>query len=290
MDWTPEGKTAVVTGANTGIGKEIARELVARGAHVVIASRNRDKCEAAARDIQDRTGKDAVEVMAVDLANFASVRAFADDYLASGRPLHILVNNAGGTWSQRRPTDDGHETTFQVNHLGPFLLTNLLISRLKESAPARIVTTSSTGHNFSRGLDFDDLDREKRPYKSMQAYGDSKLCNIYSTKELARRLEGTGVTAYSFHPGFVRTEFAQGGDTFLLSIGTKLGSPFARSPKKGAETGVFLAACPDLDGLNGEYFFNGKPKRTSSVAQDDAAARRLWEVSEQMVGLSGDRA
>lgn len=287
MSWDIEGKTAVVTGGNSGIGKAIAAELVARGAEVVIASRDLEKCEAAAEDIRNRTGGGVVDVMTVDLASFESVRGFAKTYNDSGRPLHVLVNNAGGTWSQRRVTEDGHETTFQVNHLGPFLLTNLVLDRLKQSAPSRIVTTSSAGHNFSRGLDFDDLDRERRRYAGMRAYADSKLCNIYFARELARRLDGTGVTAYSFHPGFVRTNFGHEGDTFLLSIGARLGAPFARSPKKGAETGVHLATSPDVDDRGGQYFFDGKPKRTSAAARDDDAAARLWEVSEEIVGLAG---
>lgn len=290
MTWGVEGKTAIVTGANTGIGKEMARALVARGASVVIASRNLGKCEAAAKEIAAGTGRDTVEVMRLDLANFDSVRSFARHFLESRRPLHVLANNAGGTWSRRRRTDDGHETTFQVNHLGPFLLTNLLLERMKESAPARIVITSSTGHNFSRGLDFDDLDGESRRYKSMRVYGDSKLCNVYLAKELTRRLEGTGVTAYSFHPGFVRTEFARGGDTRLLSIGTRLGSAFARSPRKGAETGVYLATEPGIEDLSGEYFFNCKPKRSSKASHDAEASARLWELSEEIVGLTGSRA
>lgn len=289
MTWSIEGKTAIVTGANTGIGKEFARALVTGGANVVIASRNLEKCQAAAKEIGDQTGKDTVEVMVVDLANLDSVRRFVAEFLASERPLHVLANNAGGTWSRRRVTDDGHETTFQVNHLGPFLLTVLLLERLKGSAPARIINTSSTGHNFSRGLDFDDLDRTRRRYRSMRAYADSKLCNIYFARELARRLEGSGVTAYSFHPGAVRTEFALGGDTRLLAAGARLGAPFLRSPKKGAETGVYLATAPDVEQFHGEYFFNCKPKRTSSEANDDAAAARLWEVSEEIVGLAEAR-
>ncbi|MBI2167922.1 MAG: SDR family oxidoreductase [Actinobacteria bacterium] len=258
MTWDVEGKTALVTGANSGI---------------------------AADELTKRTGV-PVEVMTVDLASLESVRKFAAEFLAGHDALHILVNNAGGTWSQRRVTEDGHETTFQVNHLGPFLLTHLLLERIKASAPARIVNTSSTGHNFSKGLDFEDLDRERRRYASMRAYADSKLCNIYFAQQLADRLEGTGVTAYSFHPGFVRTNFGHEGDTFLLSIGARLGSPFARSPKKGAETGVHLASEPGIEDLNGQYFFNCKPKRTSKAAQDGAAACRLWDVSEELVGLT----
>lgn len=289
MSWDVKGKTAVVTGSNSGIGKEIALGLAEQGATVVLGVRNMDKGSAAAKEMRERTGGGDVEVMQIDLALFDSVREFAKQFLAAHDQLHLLVNNAGGTWSQRRVTGDGHETTFQVNHLGGFLLTNLLLGRLKESAPARIVTTSSGAHKGTRGLNFDDLDRERRHYLGMGAYNDSKLCNVHFTQELARRLEGTGVTAYSFHPGFVRTNFGREGDTFLLSLGTRLVAPFARSPKKGAETGLYLASEPDIEAMSGEYFFDRKVARRSRHGRDDEAAHRLWEVSEQMVGLAGAR-
>lgn len=286
MSWTVEGKTAVVTGGNSGIGKELAAALAEQGAEVVLPVRSRERGEKAAAEIEERTGH-PVELADLDLASFASVRKFAEGFLATDRPLHVLVNNAGGTWSRCRETEDGHETTFQVNHLGGFLLTNLLLERIKASAPARIVTTSSGGHRATRGLDFGDLDRSRRRYVGFRAYVDSKLCNILFTRELARRLEGTGVTATCFHPGFVRTHFAQEGDTLVMAFGTRILSPFARSPRKGAETGVHLAVSPQVEGVSGEYFFNNRPSRTSGSARDDDAARRLWDVSEEMVGLKG---
>lgn len=286
MTWAVEGKTAIVTGGNSGIGKEIAAGLLERGMQVVLPVRSPPKGEQARDELVERTGNDAVELTDVDFASLASVRAFAKRFLDTHDALHVLVNNAGGTWSQRQETEDGHETTFQVNHLGAFLLTNLLLDRLKESAPARVVTTSSGAHKGSRGLDFGDLDRERRRYRGMGAYNDSKLCNIYFTRELARRLEGTGVVANCFHPGFVRTNFGREGDTFLLSIGTRIVAPFARRPAKGAETGLYLATAPEVADVSGEYFFDNKPARVRAVARDDDAARRLWEISDRLTGAS----
>ena len=285
MTWDVRGKTTVVTGANSGIGKEIAAGLAEAGALVVVAVRDADKGQAAARELEGRAPGASVEVMTLDLADLRSVRGFAKEFLDRHEALHVLVNNAGGIWSPRRATEDGHELTFQVNHLGPFLLTNLLMDRMKESTPARIVTTSSGAHRGSRGLDFDDLDRDRRRYRATKAYSDSKLANIYFTRELARRLAGSGVSATCFHPGTVRTGFTGGGDFPLLSIGWKIGSIALRPPRKGAETGLYLATSPEVEGVSGEYFFDKKPSDVSSQAQDEDAARRLWEMSAEMVGF-----
>lgn len=287
MTWTVEGKTALVTGGNSGIGKEIAAELAERGSDVVIASRNPGKGESAAAELRERTGHDGVEFMSLDLASFASVRGFAKRFLDEREALHVLVNNAGLTLSRREETEDGHEATFQINHLGPFLLTRLLLDRVVASAPARIVNVSSGAHKASRGLDFDDLDRQRRRYRGMAAYNDSKLCNVYFTREFDRRLGTEGVTVNAFHPGFVRTNFSFEGDTFLLSLGIRIGSLFARSPARGARTGVHLVASPDVDGVSGAYFFNEQPAKISRIARDDEAAPRLWEVSERLTGLEG---
>lgn len=285
MTWTVEGKTALITGGNSGIGKEIAAGLAERGADVVIASRTPDKGRAAVADLRERTGRDAVAFLPLDLTSFASVRDFALRFLEERDALHVLVNNAGLTLSHRRETEDGHEVTFQTNHLGPFLLTHLLLDRLVDSAPARIVNVSSGAHKASRGLDFDDLDRGRRRYRGMAAYNDSKLCNVYFTRELARRLDGRGVTVNAFHPGFVRTNFARGGDTFLLALGIRLGALFARSPARGARAGVHLAVSPEVDGASGGYYYDERPARISRRARDDEAARRLWAVSERLTGL-----
>jgi NAD(P)-dependent dehydrogenase (short-subunit alcohol dehydrogenase family) len=198
-----DGRTIVVTGGNSGIGKEAAVELAGMGAHVVVAARNRAKGETALAEIKQRSGRDTAELADLDLASIASIRAFADSFLASHNRLDVLLNNAGLTLRKRRETADGFEMVFGVNHLGHFLLTSLLRDRLVASAPARVVNVASTAHHYARrGLDFDDLMATNR-YHSFLVYGRSKLANILFSRELARRLDGTGVTANSVHPGFV---------------------------------------------------------------------------------------
>lgn len=279
------GNVAVITGGNTGIGKEAAVGLARLGAHVLITSRNDERGREARDDIAARTGNESVEVMQLDLASFRSIRSFAADVLDRFDRLDVLVNNAGLILLRRRKTEDGFEETFGVNHLGHFLLTNLLLDRVRASAPSRVVVVSSNAHKGAkRGLDFDDLQGEHR-YRCVDAYSKSKLANIYFTRELARRLDGTGVTANALHPGFVRSDFGRGGDLGgLYGWGNKyLAGPFAISPEKGSRTTIYLASSPEVDGVTGRYFYKSKPATPSSVAQDDAEARRLWDVSEQLV-------
>ncbi len=194
------------------------------------------------------------------------------------------MNNAGVVLTERRETEDGFESTFAINHLGPFLLTDLLLERIKASAPARIVNVASTAHRGARrGLDFDDLHATRR-YKGMRVYSQSKLANIFFTKELARRLAGTGVTVNAVHPGTVRTGYGRDGDsTGLLKIGLALGSRFFLSPEKGADTSVYLASAPEVADVTGEYFIKRKARQPSAAARDDEAARKLWEASEALV-------
>jgi NAD(P)-dependent dehydrogenase (short-subunit alcohol dehydrogenase family) len=278
------GKTALVTGANTGIGKEIAVGLARQGARLLFTSRDDSRGRAALEDIRQRGESDAVEFVHLDLASLASVRECARDVLERCEHLDVFVANAGGVWSQRRLTHDGLEMTLGVNHFGHFALTAHLLDRLKASAPARIVLTASGAHRTARrGIAFDDLRRERR-YRGMQVYGESKLANILFTRELTRRLERTDVTVNCFHPGFVASEFGQGGDTTLLALGARLGRVFARSPERGAETGVWLASAPELEGVSGGYYFDRKLARLSRAARDDDAAARLWDVSEELVG------
>ena len=223
--------------------------------------------------------------MPLDLASFRSIRSFAADVLDHFDRLDVLVDNAGLILLRRRETDDGFEETFGVNHLGHFLLTDLLLERLYASAPARVVVVSSNAHKGARrGLDFDDLQGERR-YRWMDAYSKSKLANIYFTRELARRIDGTGVTVNALHPGFVRSDFGRGGDLGgVYGWGIKyLASPFAISPERGARTTVYLASSPEVGSFSGGYFCKCRPAVPSAAAQDDAAARRLWEVSEQLV-------
>lgn len=281
------GKVAIVTGANTGIGKETAIGLASRGARVVITSRDTERGSEAVTDIRGRTGSTAVDAMALDLASFASIHRFAADFLDRFDRLDVLVNNAGLVQRRRTETADGFETTFGVNHLGHFLLTTLLLDRIQASAPARIVVVSSDAHRQARrGLDFDDL-QSQRSYRPFAVYAKSKLANIYFARELARRLEGRGVTANSLHPGFVGSRFARDGDTGLLgNIVMVVARPLALSPEAGARTSVWLAASPEVEGITGGYFAKCAPVEPTAIAQDDEAARRLWAISEELIARS----
>jgi NAD(P)-dependent dehydrogenase (short-subunit alcohol dehydrogenase family) len=279
------GNVVLITGGNTGIGKEAAVGLAGLGARVVITSRNEERGRAAREEIVARSGNGAVEVMALDLASFRSIRAFAADFLDRFDRLDVLVNNAGLILKSRTETEDGFEATFGINHLGHFLLTDLLLDRLQASPPARVVVVASRAHKGARlGLDFDDLQAE-RGYRWMDAYNKSKLANIYFTRELARRVDGTGVTVNALHPGFVRSDFGRDGDLGgLYGWGIKyLAQPFAISSERGARTTIYLASSPEAEGVTGGYFYKCKPAAPSKVAEDDGAARRLWEESEQLV-------
>jgi NAD(P)-dependent dehydrogenase (short-subunit alcohol dehydrogenase family) len=222
-----------------------------------------------------------------DLADLKSVRRGAEEILEQAPRLDVVVNNAGLVLSERTETVDGLEATFATNHLGPFLLTNLLLDRVTASAPARIVNVSSTAHGAARkGIPFDDL-QSRRRYRTMRVYGQSKLANILFTQELARRLEGTGVTANSLHPGTVRTGYGADGDAKgFLAFGIKISAPFFLSPAQGARTSIYLASSPEVDGVSGKYFVKCKEKEPKRQARDPEAAQRLWQVSEELVGLA----
>lgn len=276
-------KTVLITGGNSGIGRETAVALASQGGSITITSRDPEKGKRAVEYIREKSGSE-VALLALDLASFASIRQAAADFLAAHDQLHVLVNNAGLILSQRSATQEGFETTFGVNHLGHFLLTQLLLDRIIASAPARIVNVSSDAHRFARkGLDFDDL-QSTHGYGGMQVYGRSKLANIYFTRELARRLEGTGVTVNAIHPGGVATGFAQEGDVKgVFSALFKIARPFLRSPAKGAETVIYAASAPELDGVTGKYFKDSRQGEVTKLAQDDQAAGKLWALSEQLV-------
>jgi NAD(P)-dependent dehydrogenase (short-subunit alcohol dehydrogenase family) len=283
-----QGKTVVVTGGNSGIGLETVEALAGMGARVIVTSRNADKGRAAVADIVQRLGGHAqVQLVVFDLADLSSVRRGAEEILELAPRLDVLVNNAGIVLTERRETVDGLEATLATNHLGPFLLTNLLLDRLNESAPSRIVNVASTAHNAARkGMPFDDLQSERR-YRGMRVYGQSKLANMLFTIELARRLDGTSVTANSLHPGTVRTGYGADGDARgFLAFGLLISRPFFLSPAKGARTSIYLASSPKVEGVTGEYFVKCKPAKPRRWAQDAVAAQRLWQVSEELVGLA----
>ena len=278
------GKTCLVTGATSGIGRSSAIGLAARGAKLFLLCRNPQRADETRSEIASRTGRTDVEILLADLSAQTEIRRVAAEFLATGQPLHVLLNNAGVVLTQRRETVDGIETTFAVNHLAAFLLTNLLLERLIASSPARIVNVSSEAHRLGGGLDFNDLGAVGR-YSGMAVYGRSKLANLYFTRELARRLAGTGVTVNAVHPGAVRTELGQNNDAPILKLLTGLVRPFFRSPEKGAETSIWLCSSPELAGVSGQYFSDRKERTPHRLANDEAAARRLWDASAKLVGL-----
>jgi NAD(P)-dependent dehydrogenase (short-subunit alcohol dehydrogenase family) len=279
-----EGRTVVITGGNSGVGMATAVALAGAGAHTVITARSRQRGEQAVRDIRRASGSDRVDLVVFDLADLSSVRDGASELLDRYGEIHVLVNNAGLVLSERTVTVDGFESTFAINHLGPFLLTQLLTDRLTASAPARIVNVASTAHQGARhGLDFDDLQSTSH-YRGMRAYGRSKLANILFTRELARRLASSGVTANALHPGTVATGFARDDDARgFLAFGVRLIKPFILTPEKGARTSVYLASSPEVADVTGEYFVKCRPKIPSVAARNDAAAVLLWSVSEELV-------
>jgi len=275
------GKQFVITGATSGIGLAAARALAARGARLAIVARDEGRASAAAASISASGGGAPVDVLLADLAAQTSVRGLAAEILRRWPRLDVLVNNAGAVFSARRLTADGVEMTWALNHLAPFLLTNLLLDQLKASAPARVITTASDAHRGAR-LRLDDLDGARSPASlGFARYGESKLANILFTAELARRLEGTGVTAACFHPGVVRTNFNRNNGP-LMNLGMTLIGPFVRSPERGAETLVWLAESPEVTA--GGYYFDRKLTTPSPAARDMESARRLWEASEARVG------
>ena len=282
------GQIAVITGGNSGIGKETAAALAGMGAHVVIAARNPAKAAAAVQELRRRAPEATVEHLPLDLASFAAVRAFADTFNARFDRLDVLVNNAGASLRKRTVTEDGHETQFQVNHLSHFLLTALLRERLEAAPAARVINVSSIGHTVPRhGLDFDDLDWQSRKYRGFIVYGHTKLANVLFTREYARRAEGSGITANAVHPGWVASNFGREGDMGpFIGVAMILAKPFEISAEAGARTSVYLASSPDVEGVTGQYFSKCRVTKPSDAALDDEAAARLWDVSAELTGVA----
>lgn len=276
------GKTVMITGANRGIGKATAVALAEMGADVVMVCRDRGHGVAALRDISAHGGGN-VELFVADLSSQRQIRSVAAEFLANARPLHVLINNAGVTLNDRSETEDGIESTFAVNHLAPFLLTNLLLDSLIDSAPSRVVTVSSAAHLFGR-IDFDDINSERK-YGGMRVYGKSKLANILFTTELARRLDATAVTANAAHPGSVATNFGRNNGGPLRTM-VKVMAPMMRTPSEGAESSIFLATSPQVEGVSGKYFSNSKQKLPSRAARSREDASRLWYISEELTSNS----
>jgi NAD(P)-dependent dehydrogenase (short-subunit alcohol dehydrogenase family) len=283
----PAGPVCLVTGATNGIGLATARGLARGGAHVIVGGRDAERTEATVRSLREETGSDRLEGAVADLSIQAGVRRLAALVVERHRRLDVLINNAGAIRRTRELTPDGIEMTWAVNHLAPFLLTNLLLGLLESSRPARVVNVASNAHENGR-LDFDDLQFERRRYAIMGAYSQSKLADVLFTVELARRLEGTGVSANCLHPGFVGSNF---GSQLGPAIGLfwRLLSPFVRSSEQGADTSIYLATSPEVAGVSGGYFVDRKPSPPHRLAMDLDARQRLWDVSAEMTGLTPDR-
>lgn len=280
-DGSMAGRTVVVTGATRGIGKATALGLAAMGSRVVMIGRDRGRAASAADEV--RAAGATADVFVADLSSQAEVRALADNLLRALQRIDVLVNNVGGYWDTRHVTPDGLERTFAVNHLAPFLLTNLLLDRMRSSRSARIVTVSSKAHSLGR-IEFDDLQSE-RAYSGARAYNQSKLANVMFTYELARRLRGTSVTANAVHPGMVSTSFGAEDPSVLQRLVVPLVRPFMKAPRSGALTSIRVASAPYLDGVSGLYFSKSKPTASSKLSHDEAAAARLWRLSADLVGL-----
>jgi NAD(P)-dependent dehydrogenase (short-subunit alcohol dehydrogenase family) len=271
------GRTFLVTGANTGIGKETARGLAGRGARVVLAGRSEEKTRSAMKEIADETGNTDLDFLALDLGDFASIRSAASTFLASGDPLHVLVNNAGLAGAHGL-TASGFELAFGTNHVGTFLFTQLLLDRIKDSGPARIVNVASTGHYRAKGIDWDAVRRPAVTRTAFDEYCVSKLANVLHAQELARRLEGTDVTTYSLHPGAVASDVWREVPVGLRHV-IKL---FMKSTSDGAKTSLHCATSPEAARESGLYYDNSRVKRPSKVVTPELAAE-LWERSEAWV-------
>ena len=277
------GRTVLVTGGTGGIGRATALGLATMGAKVAITGRDAARARQAAADIRSATGA-TVDVFIADLSTQSEVRRLAAEALEQLPRIDVLVNNVGGYWNTRRVTTDGLERTLAVNHLAPFLLTRLLLDRLEQSAPARVVTVSSHAHGQGR-IDFDDLQGE-RSYSGARAYNQSKLANVLFSYELARRVQNTSITANALHPGVVSTSFGADDPSGIQRLLVPFMRPFMKSPTQGAATSIHLASAPDLEQVTGRFFANSKPKNSSQRSYDRAAAVRLWQVSDELVGLA----
>lgn len=277
------GKNVLITGATSGIGRQSAFALAQQGASLYLLCRNRSKAEALVAEIRKQTGNERITPMFADLASLQEIRLVVSKFLSLDIPLHVLLNNAGALYQSRQLSKDGFEMHFAVNHLGPFVLTMLLLERMKKSAPARIVNVASVAYAIvNERFDFDDVQAEKK-YRALRQYGLSKLANILFTRQLSQQLVGSGVTVNAFHPGMVATGFGHNNGALLRLLMWSL-RPFSRSPSEAAKTAVYLCASADVEGVSGDYFVDCKPRALRECALNDEDARRLWNLSVELGG------
>ena len=279
-----KGKTVVITGGNAGIGKATAIELAKKGAEIVITSRSEDKAKAAVTEIKSASENDSIKYVLVDLSSQESVRKAAEELKVKFPKIDVLINNAGCYVSDLQLNVDGIEMQFATNHIGHFLLTNLILDNVKAAGNARIINLSSIAHNSTRELNLDDINYEKEEYSGWKAYSRSKYCNILFTKELAKRLEKDGITVNAVHPGGERTEIAEKNANWYTKLGWTIMKPFMITVEKGAATSIYLASSPDVSGKTGHYWVKSKQEWSNRPSQDEANWLALWNKSEELVG------
>jgi NAD(P)-dependent dehydrogenase (short-subunit alcohol dehydrogenase family) len=278
------GKTVIITGGNAGIGKATAIDLAKKGATVLITSRSEDKARNAVEEIKKASGSERVEFIRIDLGSQESVRSTAEEIKTRFPKIDVLINNAGCYLSDLQLSPEGIELQFATNHLGHFLLTNLLMDNLKASGTGRIIHLASIAHKSTRKLDLEDLNFKNDEYGGWKSYSRSKFCNILFTKELARRLEGTGLTANAVHPGGVRTEIAEKDANWYTKLGWVAMKPFMITVEQGAATSILLASSPKVEGITGQYWVRSKQEWSNRPSQDPELAKKLWLKSEELVG------
>lgn len=283
MTWSLSNKQVVITGSSRGIGRTTALALAKMGAHLALVVRDRELGNKVVEEIRALDGKGRVELFIADFSSQKDVRKVAKEILEKHDKIDVLINNAGAVFMDRAVTVDGLEQTFATNHLGYFLLTTLLLDALKKAAPSRIVSVASAAHKGNK-LDFDDLQAEKS-FSGFSVYGRSKLANILFTRELAKRLQGSNVTANCLHPGVIASQFGNN-NKGLFGFVLKIGKVFMANEEDGAKTTIHLASSPDVDGITGKYFDKSRVAKPSAEAEDDAAAEKLWKVSEELVAKS----
>ena len=287
VSWSIRDRDVIITGGNSGIGLASAIALARQGAQVTITARDEERGAAARRRIEEATGG-AVDVLPLDLTDRGSIEAFATAFTSSHDDLAVLLNNAGGIFGRRATTGDGIEMTFATNHLGPFLLTYRLLPALTASAPSRVINVASSGHGYAKeGINFADIGYEAG-FRMMTVYGQSKLANILHARELERRYGEAGVHGYAMHPGLVRTSIGRDGDSRLAALAWRITSWRQLTPEEGADTAVWLATAPDLPEPRGGYFEARAEARSTRWARNDDQAAKLWELSEDMLGLGAD--